>query len=715
MIATPFGKAILLARRLGLSFLARFDFPGAWSNVLVSPRTAQPGPGTLVITDTNNKLSIVGGKLTFATGGVGAGDPGVWGAQLTRRAGLAVVAVGVLTANGLIVGWDSNQVGNLVDAFRFLTTSLSVFDQSTSIDGGLTVSGATTYSIAVVQRGTGFFIFIKGGIYTNWTVVWVGAVGTANYFPAGAALTTTAVATLDTFRVLDLAAPFSTDFGLATQRLAGAQSAGQTFTHEANCVIEWIQTTVPSAAGTTVNFRRQDASNYWQVNVIAGGTLTLWEVVAGVFTSRGSVGAGTVTDGHRIVVVADGSTIRVYSNNVLRFTYSSASNFATATSGILNALGTGGAVSDIISWPRTLSGATATLLDDAVNGIGTFLLNDEFTTTEGGAIPSPYTEGNGSLVITDTNAKMSIASGKLTFATGGATLGDPGVWEASRVRSAGLTVVGKINPASSGIEIGWDTNQLTSPLNSIRFASGLDFRSNGTAIAQGSYSFGVEYSLAIVLRSNGSLFLIKGGVFSVWTVYFVGFGDTTTPLYANAAIINATSIATLDNFRVLDLAAPFNDSYGLATQRLAGAQSAGVTFTHEANCVIEWVQTTVPSASSTRVMLRRQDANNRWDVVINSSGDITLWEVVAGSGTSRANASAVVANGHRVVIVCDGTTIRGYSNNVLRWTYSSASNFAAATAGELNALGTGGAVSDIISWPRVLPAAAAALLDASIA
>jgi hypothetical protein len=114
-----------------------------------------------------------------------------------------------------------------------------------------------------------------------------------------------------------------------------------------------------------VRFRVQDSNNYWSIRITNIGTLVLEEVVAGVISQRINVVA-IVSSGHRIVVVAEGSTIRVYSNNDLRGTYASASNFSTAAAGELNSLGTGGAVSDIVAWPRTISGAAALLLDEAV-------------------------------------------------------------------------------------------------------------------------------------------------------------------------------------------------------------------------------------------------------------------------------------------------------------------------------------------------------------
>ena len=359
-------KRLLLGRAGALTFLLRDDFTTAASAPLTSPRTCEPGPGTLTITDTNNKLSVASGKLTFATGGVGAGDPGIWGSVLlVRLAGRTVMASVVCSSSAIEVGWDSNQNVSVTDCFRVATSGTTLRDGGAVIDGGLTISGVTSYLVAVVQRGAGFFAFIKGGIYTNWTLIWVSISTSTSVYPAISGTFTAVIGTVDNFRVLDLPAPFNDSYGIATQRLAGARSGGDTFTHTANCVLEYTQTTLPSASNSDFRFRRQDATNYWQVTIDSTGAFTLNEVVAGTPTQRATA-AGVVSSGHRIVIVADSTTIRGYSNNVLRWTYSSASNFATATAGELTALGTTGAVSEVISWPRVLAAAPAALLDLAV-------------------------------------------------------------------------------------------------------------------------------------------------------------------------------------------------------------------------------------------------------------------------------------------------------------------------------------------------------------
>lgn len=364
MIAIPIGKAIFQGRERPLIFLLRDDFTTAAAAPLTTPRTAEPGPGTLVITDTTNKLSIVAGKLTWAGAGAGAGNPGVWGEQLARVVGRAVVGNSNKTAGGIEIGWDITQSGSAVDVFRNSAGSSTLVLENGVAVVGEVPANSTDYAAAVIMRTVGNFYILKGGVFTTWTMIWVGDVSTGVRYATATAGGTTATGTVSFLRVTDLPAPFTDNYGLATQRLAGARSGGDTFIHIANCLLEYIVTTLPSALAITFEFRRQDASNYWTISVDSVGTISLTETVAGVPTVRGTA-VTVVANGHRVVVMADGSTIRIYSNHVLRFTYSSASNFATSTAGVLSSLGTGGAVSDIVSWPRVLTGAAAALLDAA--------------------------------------------------------------------------------------------------------------------------------------------------------------------------------------------------------------------------------------------------------------------------------------------------------------------------------------------------------------
>lgn len=157
--------------------------------------------------------------------------------------------------------------------------------------------------------------------------------------------------------------------------------------------------------------------------------------------------------------------------------------------------------------------------------------------------------------------------------------------------------------------------------------------------------------------------------------------------------------------------APFRVAYGYVTRRLAGNVPAPSDFTHNADCLITLTLTTRPSAGSMAVDFRRQDVNNRWQIYISPAGDFTLTEVVAGAFNNRGVAAGVVASGNPIVLVCDGQAITGYSSGVQRWLYGAAVNFATMTLGRFSFAATGGQISDIITYPRVVSGAALVALN----
>jgi len=155
---------------------------------------------------------------------------------------------------------------------------------------------------------------------------------------------------------------------------------------------------------------------------------------------------------------------------------------------------------------------------------------------------------------------------------------------------------------------------------------------------------------------------------------------------------------------------PWNNDYGIVTQRLSGARLAGDAFTHEANALIEFVVATVPSAGQIELRFRIQDATNYWQVTVDSAGNLDLDEVVAGVVTQRGTSAAVIVNGDRIVIQMHGTNVKIFEANTIRINYAAATNFQTKTDGELETE-SDGAVTDIISWPRTISGAAAATLD----
>lgn len=143
--------------------------------------------GARVVTDTNSKLSVGAGVASFATGGVGAGDPGLWYPSQVRLLGkvmLGTILPGVVVANAQI-GFDTGQSANLIDAFRFITgPALQVLTAGI----GLLVNSfysQSTFICALVMRTTGMYFFIKGSAaYVNWTLIWINSLGSSAMFPA---------------------------------------------------------------------------------------------------------------------------------------------------------------------------------------------------------------------------------------------------------------------------------------------------------------------------------------------------------------------------------------------------------------------------------------------------------------------------------------------------------------------------------------------------
>jgi len=346
-----------------LSFLFHDAFVTNEPAPLSSPRTAEPGPGILTITDTDNKASIASGALHLAPHSTPAGgDPGVWGGALARTCGRALLARVTLAAinTSVKIGWDSDQASTAQhNSLSF--NSDGKIDPTTS--GSTAAADTATYTtaqqdLAIILRAAGAYFLRRTS--TDWDLLWADDTDTtATLYPA----ITNYNATLDAdwLRVAGLPAPFNTQYGLATHRTAGAVAQGTTFTHEADFVMRFTLTTVSSGDPIYVRFRIQDATHYWYIAISSTGGLSLWEYNAGAI-NRINVAAG-LSGGEVITVIADDTTIMVYYGSTQAGSYNSAANFKTETDGVLFGLGTGGAIADLVTYPRTMSGAAKTALD----------------------------------------------------------------------------------------------------------------------------------------------------------------------------------------------------------------------------------------------------------------------------------------------------------------------------------------------------------------
>jgi hypothetical protein len=330
----------------------------------VNGSASEPGPGNRVVVDAENKLALSGGALVFSGGKASPayGDPGFARTSEARANGVTYsIKVTLPDANkhqrfGFFAGAAAVDDGEILHLTN--TGTISVRDLLSQL---ISTYSATTYYISIVLRSVGAFYFIKGGVFTDWSLLWVSETDASatltprivNYNGGGA---------IDRLSIDNLGAPFDTDYGYASQRLVGARSAGDLITHAANCRLRSTVVTLPSAGAIEYIFRKQDAQNYWLLSIATTGIVTLYEVVNNTPTSR-AVGGDPITNGQSLVIIANGQVIQSWLNSVKKIDYTSATNFATATSGALSSLGTGGAVSDLVSWPINPTGTALAKLN----------------------------------------------------------------------------------------------------------------------------------------------------------------------------------------------------------------------------------------------------------------------------------------------------------------------------------------------------------------
>lgn len=140
---------------------------------------AEPGPGRRSVIDTNSKLSLLGGDAIFSNGAFANGDPTLHYNAISRVGGRVLIFHTYATTTGLESGWGllSSPTSTSGDRLRFATTSLLARVNGGTIAVG-TVALTTHYNCAVILRAQGALFFIKGGTYTNWTLLHISAVST---------------------------------------------------------------------------------------------------------------------------------------------------------------------------------------------------------------------------------------------------------------------------------------------------------------------------------------------------------------------------------------------------------------------------------------------------------------------------------------------------------------------------------------------------------
>lgn len=336
-------------------YLVNDTFTTARTAGSVNGTDAEPGPGRRAIVDGNGKLSLSGGNAVFATGGVAAGDPGLLYGLIQRVPGRMVIGRVAFDASGLEFGWDTNAAGQLAICIRFSGTALQIRSSGIGATAVGAVALGTAYDLAVVQRAAGELFFIKGGAFTNWTLIYVYGVGSSAGQPGIAALGAATVASASYLRAPAgkwLPAPLASDGfsawgtsdgqghaegvagglggggnGLAwTQNLGtwqasvGSASASALSSGVAIATVDTGKADVIATAKLTrsagdgnVLVRYVDNQN-WVAARHTGTNAQMVKNVAGVQTTLVNV-AATYVAGAELRIICEGQTFRLYYNN----------------------------------------------------------------------------------------------------------------------------------------------------------------------------------------------------------------------------------------------------------------------------------------------------------------------------------------------------------------------------------------------------------------
>lgn len=300
---------------------------------LTTPRTCEPGPGTLVAVD-GNGWDISSGVLQAINAGVT--NKITSGATYTLAEGLAVGlgSVGLKSGATTFVGSGGFSTGNTsgdVNGIK-LDASISLYFGS-GLVVGRNASYTTTGAVVVRTASGKFALYVKGGNYSDWHLVWISrAFDTTNRAATYTDQPTASrLSQISSMQVAVLPAPFNSEYGLASSYSATA-AANATKTHDANGFIEATRTMATNDV-FELSFRQTDADNRWIIRASqAGSTVKIIERNAGVETERGSV-AQTFTNGtnYRFAVKCFGNAI--YSTNSIngQVLYESATFNASAT------------------------------------------------------------------------------------------------------------------------------------------------------------------------------------------------------------------------------------------------------------------------------------------------------------------------------------------------------------------------------------------------
>lgn len=343
-----------------LKYLLRDDFTTDLAAGSVNGTPAEPGPGVRSVVDTTSNISISGGKAIFASGKTPASynDPYLdCSPVITLKTGNAfIVDIAGLPSNAwLYIGFTYNH------AIDLNYHGITLAAQKINIGGYFYTYGtalesftpATPYQFRIIQWAYGAICEIRGGAFTDWTVLGImckkGFATTYAQQYASIHYYSGSAFNINEVSVKKLMGGYALDYGIAVSRVEQPLAGTDAICDPNGFVIyNWTP-----AAGEVIELdvRRTDADNRWIIRCNqAGSTMKIIKREAGSETEVGSV-AATITPGnlYQLFVRMVSASIRAIFQRSTPVTvvYNSATFNQTATGVHVNHDG-----SELSVWPR---------------------------------------------------------------------------------------------------------------------------------------------------------------------------------------------------------------------------------------------------------------------------------------------------------------------------------------------------------------------------
>lgn len=330
----------------------------------VNGTTAEPGgtgttaQKTRAATDTASHLSI-SRSIVEMLGASDWGNPGLWLGGIARQVGqLLVMQLALRGACNFMAGWDEDQAAVPTNGFWFPATAteslIRIWSDAFFLVGTMPLSA--TFELAFAMRATGVMYFIRGGGYTNWTLLWIDTNSNAGTMYPCVTQASESIGLLDLKVPVDRWLPtplisdgfggaYGTSDGAGHAEATGIGAGGANVTI-ADSVGTWgvaagklsaaaldggraialstlstpdvfARIAITRGAGASADglvFRRVDANNYAYVTG-DGTNITVRQVVATVDSEVLAPTAYVYGAGGALTITAQGNTAQVYYNS----------------------------------------------------------------------------------------------------------------------------------------------------------------------------------------------------------------------------------------------------------------------------------------------------------------------------------------------------------------------------------------------------------------